>query len=257
MTHPDELLAGYVDGTLSDPERAVVDEHLRTCDRCREEIDLATRAVSALSALPTEPVPFGVTGPVLAEARKGAERRQPVWARMQWAVGIATAAALVLVAVILLPQVVGDGDDDGPALRAPAGPQAPESAAAEAAAPIPGLERLEQDLDERDLARIAKQAARPDGARSVSAAGSEPTAIPEQPDVQAPDGAVDCLLRSGATIDDESVLVRVIEASYLGTPAYVGVFLEGPGGGRSPEDSVVWVVSSADCTILTLLSRAI
>ena len=36
MTHPEELLAGYVDGTLTDPERAVVDAHLPTCERCRE-----------------------------------------------------------------------------------------------------------------------------------------------------------------------------------------------------------------------------
>lgn len=246
MTHPEDLLAGYVDGALSEQERAVVDAHLSTCDRCREEVDLAARASSALSTLPIEPVPFGVTGPVLAEARKASERRQPIWARMQWAVGIAAAATLVLIAFVLLPQVTGDRDQEEPALRASAEVGGTTPAAPAAAAAIPGLERVDQDLDERDLARLARQTA-----------SSQETGSAQDTTVEAPDEAVSCLIASGAGIDDESRLVRLIEATYLGTPAYIGVLQEGPGGDRPPETVVVWVASSADCGILTLLSRAI
>jgi len=49
----------------------------------------------------------------------------------------------------------------------------------------------------------------------------------------------------------------VIEASYLGTPAYVGLFHEGPGGGQPPEKIVALVVSSPDCTFLTGISQRI
>ena len=76
MTHPEELLAGYVDGTLGTDERAVVDAHLQTCDTCREEVGLARTAVRALATLEEVPVPFGVTGPVLAEAGRRFERRR-------------------------------------------------------------------------------------------------------------------------------------------------------------------------------------
>ena len=247
MTHPEDLLTGYVDGTLSEQERAAVAAHLGTCDRCREDVELATRAVSALSALQEEPVPFGVTGPVLAEARRAAESRPPFWARMQWAVGLAAAAALVLVAVILFPQVTGDRDEEASAPRAAAPESGSDTVSGEAAlGSVPALERLDADLDDSDIARLAREAAK------LSAPPPDAGSTPEPPD-----DAVSCLVASGATIDDENALVRVIEASYLGTPAYLGVFHEGPGGGRPPETAVVWVVSSADCTILTLFSRAI
>jgi len=35
--HPDELLTWYVNGTLAGAERIQVEEHLRSCARCREE----------------------------------------------------------------------------------------------------------------------------------------------------------------------------------------------------------------------------
>jgi anti-sigma factor RsiW len=103
MTHPEDLLADYVDGTLADQERAVVDAHLQACDVCREELELARSGLAALAALQEQPVPFGVTGPVLAEAGRRFERRRTVaWQRVQWVVGGAAAAALVLVVALSL-----------------------------------------------------------------------------------------------------------------------------------------------------------
>ena len=64
MTHPEELLADYVDGALTDDERAAADAHLATCETCREEIELARQAVTALASLEEESVPFGVMNPV-------------------------------------------------------------------------------------------------------------------------------------------------------------------------------------------------
>ena len=249
MTHPEDLLADYVDGTLSQTERAVLDAHLTGCETCREEVALAGGAVTALAALDEETVPFGVTGPVLAEARRTARRPAPARERFQWAIGLAAAACLVLVAVVLLPQLTGGPAEDRAALSADAGDAERSGDAtlgAEALAPVQ-LEVSDQDFVEQDLGRLARTTAKVAPALPVAPTDS----------FAAPDEAISCLLASGATVDEGNVLVRVIQARYLGTPAYIGVFHEGPGGGAPPQRVVVWVVSSADCAILTLLSQNI
>jgi len=246
MTHPEELLASYVDGSLDASERAVVDAHLAACPRCREEVEVARRAVAALAALREEPVPLGVTAPVLARAERAAE---PRWRSPRWAVGLAAAAALVLAGALVLPQVLR-----GPAAPGPGGAtmgvaeNAERDAAALATPGLPPPEVWDADLDERGAKRLALQAAE----RAAS-----PTAEYRRGGDAAADEAVSCLTASGAVLDDRHVLVRLISARYLGTPAYLGVFREGPGGDQPPTRVVVWVVAREDCRILTLLSQRI
>lgn len=247
MTHPEELLAGYVDGTLAENERAGVDAHLASCTVCRDEIELSRAAVAALGSLEEERVPFGVTGPVLAEAGRRFERRRAVlWGRVQWAAGLATAAALVLVVALNL----GGGDDaaeraggDG------AGGQEASAPAAEAGTALMavGLE-LQPDVsyDDAGIRSLAR-----DAAAQRDAAAGESSA-----DFAPPDPAIRCLRRSDAPIEDPSDrLVRLIEAEYLDTPAYLAVFLESPGAGQPPTHSVVWVAAIDDCRNLAFASQ--
>lgn len=250
MTHPEELLAGYVDGTLTEEERAVVAAHLPACPTCRQELELASRAITALSALEEESVPFGVTEPILAEARRTPVRRQPVWQRYQWAAGIAAAACLLLIAGVLLPQLTGGNSKGAGSARAPSAEmQAGDSAGTLAGSGAPvQTEVLDRNFDERDVKRLAVDAA--DVVPALPARDAAATLAP-------PDDATSCLVASGATLGEQDTLVRVIEARYLGTPAYLGVLQEGPGGGQPPERIVVWVVSSADCAILTLVSQTL
>lgn len=243
MTHPEELLAGYVDGALDAAERALVDAHLAGCARCREEVELARRAVSALSALGEEPVPLGVTAPVLARARRAAE---PRW-RQRWAVGLAAAAALVLAGTLVLPQVLRGPADEQRGAMMQAAEDADREATELAGPPLPSLEAWDADLDERAAKRLALQAVEAEPSPSPGAYEHDTVA----------DEALSCLLASGATVDDRHELVRLISARYLGTPAYLGVFREGPGGGQPPTRTVVWVVAKDDCRILTLLSQRI
>jgi anti-sigma factor RsiW len=101
VSHPEDLLADYVDGTLDERERAAVDAHLLGCARCAAEVRQADAARAVLAELENVPVPFGVTGPVLAEAGRRFERRPGVvWGRFQWAAGLAAAAALVVVVAL-------------------------------------------------------------------------------------------------------------------------------------------------------------
>ncbi len=65
-----------------------------------------------------------------------------------------------------------------------------------------------------------------------------------------------CVRQSGLQ-DRRDVLIRLIEAEFEGTPAYIAVFAEGPGAGQPPDHIVVWVVATDDCRILTSASQRI
>ena len=256
MTHPEELLAGYDDGTLEDTERAVVEAHLQACATCREELELARTAVTALASLEEVPVPFGVTGPVLAEAGKRFERRRAAaWGRIPWVAGAAAAAALVLVVALNLD--FGASRDearsgavaaDGGVTGATGGATAPEPAAA-----LPGLERQPDvnydDAGVRSLAsdEVAKRQA--EGFTSAEAGADLELAEPGP--------AIECLRTAEAPVDEPATdqLVRLIEAKYQGTPAYLAVFLEGPGAGQPPDRIVIWVVSKGECQIVQALQQ--
>jgi anti-sigma factor RsiW len=258
MTHPEELLSGYVDGTLPNEERAVVDAHLAICATCREEVELAHEALTALGALEEHPVPFGVTGPVMAEAGRQFERRGAVWQRIQWGAGIAAAAALVLVVALNLS--TGDSGD-----RA----TAPRDGAVEAATGAPGaalsadetLPKLERqrtvNYDDSGIRLLAEDAAERSAVQSSPTEESD-TGAGADVEFAAQDErgvAMECLRTSGAPLDDpRERLDRLIEAQYRGTPAYFAVFLESPGGGQPPDSAIVWVVATRDCRILTIAS---
>jgi hypothetical protein len=65
-----------------------------------------------------------------------------------------------------------------------------------------------------------------------------------------PGPAIRCFEQEGVPpAGADMVLRRLVEAQYLGKPAYIAVFLQGPGAGQSPDRAVVWVLSRKDCHI--------
>jgi hypothetical protein len=252
VSHPEELLADYVDGTLDLRGRAAVDSHLLGCERCREELREAQEAKAALVQLEDRPVPFGVTGPVLAEAGRRFERRRGIaWERFQWAAGLAAAAALVVVVALN----VGDGGPQDAAAPASTGATGATGSteAAELAAPSRpsvGLERQERvDYDPDGIravaveaadALVSDQAGQGAGASASGAADSE----------RRTSAAKGCVKQSGLQGPGDE-LVRLIEAEFEGTPAYIAVFAQGPGAGQPPDHVVVVVVATDDCRLLT------
>lgn len=251
MTHPQDLFADYVDGTLAPGERAVVDAHLSTCAACREEVELARSAVVALASLEERPVPFGVTGPVLAEAGRRFERRRvAVWERVRWAAGAAAAAALVLVVAL---NITGDGGDGSPTAggTGAAGEAAEDRTAALMAPDV--LEKHDASYGDGDVRSFAQDAAVPPE-DDQGLAGAE--AAPAIEFVPAAEG-LRCLRTADVPVDEPTdELVRLIEARYGRTPAYFAVFLESPGAGQPPDTAVVWVVARRDCRILTFASQS-
>jgi len=87
---PDEKLAGYIDGTLPEPDRRAIEAHLADCPACRAELLASTRAVES--------------------APSPARRSRPA------VVALAAAAAVLLIAVARRDSTVGS--DDGSATRA-------------------------------------------------------------------------------------------------------------------------------------------
>jgi hypothetical protein len=266
VSHPDDLLADYVDGTLAERERAVVDTHLDGCARCSAQIRQAEAARTALSELEDVPVPFGVTGPVLAEAGRRFERRRGVaWERFQWAAGLAAAAALIVIVALN----VGGGDARNAATPAASSASGDTGAAggAEAAAPgaihFAGIERQPNvNYDDPGIQAVALEAADAVVAAEQAQAAEPTSAPPEALATSVQDSkerttlAKDCVRQSGIQ-GPQDVLIRLIEAEFEDTPAYIAVFSEGPGAGQPPDHIVVFVVAKDDCRILSTASQRV
>jgi len=218
------------------------------------------------------PVPFGVTGPVLVEAGKRFEQRGRTWERFRWAAGLAAAAGLIVVVVLSLGR--GDQQNAARPAAASAGTGAVAEAggaAADSGAPVPfhGLER-QQDVsyDEDGIRAVAAGAGQAIVAADEKAGGQAPapTAVPAEAQAGAlmkrtmftsAATAKRCIQQSGLTTNGpRDVLIRMIQAKFEGTPAYIAVFAEGPGAGQPADHVVIWVVSTQDCgRILTTFSQ--
>ena len=79
MTHPEELLAGYVDGTLSAKDRVAVEAHLAACSRCSREVELARWSPDGAAVADGGPGPSGcrLEGPRGSDRGPARGRRDP------------------------------------------------------------------------------------------------------------------------------------------------------------------------------------
>lgn len=253
MTHPEDQLAGYIDGSLTETERAEVDAHLATCATCREEVELAGRAVAALRGLPDEPVPVGVTGPVMSEiggkALSRGTSRAPVRERghrFQWAAGLAAAAVLVVAVVVAVPKLSKQGASLSENQAAGASPTA-QAPGAEVSVGSIQLETQAVDYDSAKLEQLANQAVRAPADIGVMA-----------PNVKALSGSAAtaevCLAEPGGITARDRV-IRLIQATHQGTAAYIGVYRERPKAGGPADRIVIWVVAKDGCGILAFASK--
>lgn len=256
MNHPSDLLVDLVDGSITPEDRAVVDAHLSSCARCRHDVALATAGRDALRRLPEPEIPAGLADAAIAEAerrahevapevsplRRGGGRADgPAWYR--WA-GAAAAAAVVLLLVVALPNVGGDDASISQADSATPGAAEFAPRAAET------VEVLDVDLDTAQVQAIALgYRAGAEGAElDASAAG--PSGSVAASDPVGPKDALACLRGAVPELEDQEP-VRLIAARFEGTPAYLGVYLSGPGAGQPADTATVWVVSHGGCEILS------
>jgi anti-sigma factor RsiW len=92
-THPDDLLAWYVNGTLDGAERGAVETHLRACQRCRDEVTFLGALRQGVKATGTVSSP-GELG--WMRLRRDA-RAQTRASRFRWQPALAAAAAVLIV----------------------------------------------------------------------------------------------------------------------------------------------------------------
>lgn len=252
MTHPEELLTGYVDGTLPPRERAVVEAHVAGCVRCGREIGLATTARSALRSVPEVPAPSDIGSLAIREAKGQAApgaSAAPRWYRVGGIVGAVAAGLLVF--TLVLPHVGrnGSSDDEQRALSAAAGDT--EVGKLSAAS---GIELQHTNYDNSSLTALVSSYATADvSAGGGAAAGAEVAPGPSSAGSQVQIGkALGCIVRSAP--DETGDIQRLIRARFEGTPAYLAVFTEGPGAGQPADTVTVWVFAIDDCRILSFSS---
>jgi len=265
--HPEELLAGYVDGSAAPDERRAVEAHLATCGRCREEVELAMSSRAALASLPELAAP-GVSAAVLKAARgsvgtkadaapvapsldERAARRRPVrrW-RPQWnrvGIGAGLAAAAALIAIFAVVGLGSHSPTGGPAANSAQG--APSVIQRGASYSPALLQSLADQL--RAPAQRKQVVSRP------PAFGPAEGAASPGPAASADQAAVIYCLRSASGIGTSATPIYLEAASFQGTPAYIGAFVVPPSASGSPSHLLVIAASQSGCQPLYVVRQSI
>jgi len=137
------LLSAFVDGELTEGERAEVLAHVSECEKCRRLLGELTALHAALGELEDEDVPAGFTEGVMAAVRaekaaaKPQVKKRSTWRR--WMPMAACAAIVALAAAVTIPRTAmkQEANDAAPAAPAAQEDQAMFSMAAPPSDPLP------------------------------------------------------------------------------------------------------------------------
>jgi hypothetical protein len=259
-THPDELLAEFVQGTAPTADREAVEAHLATCGRCREEVELAHAARVALASLPQLGAP-GLAAAGLDSFRRAALQpvpsveadtpRQaiprtprtapraratpevaptpattPVLARyrVQWGQLAAVAAVVVLLAgVVAIPMLLSKGGGSSKSLSG--APNAPAATSPPPALIDRGASYTTQDLDQLAASIALSRASAEGSGRGATRAPLVPTGPVVAADSGVTRTALDCVTSGAGLLPEDQAVPAYLEAADVaGTPAYVGAF---------------------------------
>ena len=262
--HPDELLAEYVEGALGPEDRARVEAHIATCERCSDEVALATNARASMAALTDLEAPAGLS---LAVRRRA---RTPPGTSRAWRIVAPIAAAAVLVAGgFVAIRALGDGTEEGARTTdqaegdAGGGEQpaaAPEGVLEELArtGDLPRYSRSPANYTQAGLVVLARSLR--DDARTAIDQGLarsatsfytafDPATLPR--DLRE---VYRCVV---AEVPPEQLIVpfTILEAEFEDEPAYVASFLQGPAPDQPYDRLVMWVVGRDDCRLRSLASQ--
>jgi anti-sigma factor RsiW len=252
-SHPEELLAAYVDRSLADDGLEAVERHLAECETCRGDVRLAEAARERLRELPEVDVPSG-TRRAAAQAldREGSAELRGAGRRdaRRWLAGLAAAAVIVGVIAVALPRLTSsDSAGTSAAASSEGEPNAAMPTPSGSGPPI--VERQEIDYGPADVAALAADEA------GVAAAGTaDEAAAPEQALARQPPGAEQAIqcVRRWASAARGATPIRIIEATYQGRPAYLGVARQTPPK-EGTDRILVWVLARDACELISFTQR--
>jgi hypothetical protein len=206
-----------------------------------------------MASVPPAEAPRGLTEDVMAEIHRQrspretpvvevfGERRAERRTRSKptaW-LGAIAAAAAVLIGVFVFNGLSGSGDGGATSDSGAAGAEVTAPVSGSAAGSSGIVVRSGQDYDEAGIERLA----------ATAASGRLPvpqTSVAASDDAAA---ATRCLTK-GAQLRGDERPIELIQATFHGKPADLGVYRV-PGSGGGPDRIVVWVVSSRDCSVLS------
>jgi putative zinc finger protein len=247
MTHPEDLLADYVRGSVSPSELATVEAHLSTCSHCAAEVELARAARASLQGLPEVPAPSNVASQALEAAGRAGNDGRP---RYRW-LGAAAAAAVVALAVVTLQHRGPEASRDAGVAAAIGGAATSPTAGSSLHLIVEQKNYNETTLN--SLARAAlSNAGSPAGAtppEDATAAASQGAKLGSATEIQT---ALTCV-GNAVPHDDQATPFRLLQAQFNGKPAYLAFYYRGPQG-APPTSVVVWIVDSATCAVSGLSS---
>lgn len=170
-------LSAFVDGELNEEERAALLRHLSECEGCRAYLAELGAMRDAFEEMEEERAPEGFAESVMArlhEEKRGARGRSKGWA------GLAACAAVVLLAVSVLPGLIGQKKDAAaPMAQEQMSASVPMEAAEDAAAlePTDGLAAEEEKAPAESAADWGKT----NEAAASAANGAAPETEAEAP----------------------------------------------------------------------------
>ena len=250
MTHPEELLAGYVSGSLAASDIAKVDGHLADCKTCSAEVLSARMARSALGSLPEVSAPPGVASRALEAAAGGG---RPGWHR--W-LGAGAAAAVVALVLVSLPHLGSAPASQEKAGSPPLGGISSSAASSDTA----GLNLVVQETNYNQAtldALTSATAYKVASTSEIASAGIAPSADEQE--------------RAGTSAELQTALAcigkavpvkagtpfKLILARFNGSAVFLAFYLHAPGDGHPPTSVVVWIVDSHTCAASGLSSMRI
>ncbi len=106
----EELISGYVDGELTETEKAELLEHIKTCPSCAALLEIYESMADQTDDMLAEP-PDELAAGVMDEVRELAEKNKRAGRKRFWTVGTRYLAAAACIALILYvaPSVPGIG----------------------------------------------------------------------------------------------------------------------------------------------------
>jgi anti-sigma factor RsiW len=258
--HPEELLAAYAEGSVTDAERRAVDAHLASCARCWEELDLSRRSRAALATLEVLPAPgLAAAGLDALLGRQPAEepaaavttprpsrlRRRLQWDRLALGAGLAAAAGLFVFFAA-----------SGVLRHSPSQASKPGSAN-QATAPViqrgasyspQSMQALADQL--LGAARKDQVVSRPASA-GFAAEGPLATTSP-----LASRGVVVTCLRDAAGIAPSIQPIYLEAGTFQGTPAWIGAFVIPPVASAGRSHLLVIAAGQNGCQPLYVVRQA-